>query len=194
MSTAQEAKDPMSRLAKRWKRRTLVMLDRRMQLHFLIVWLVASLAIVGTLAAFAAWALSTGRAPTDPAMRGALFRFLAVNGAIFLLFAAAMGLYGVLRMHKIAGAVFNIRRVLGQSAEGDLAARVQLRKGDDLQELALDINHLLDLRAGEMRDLSRAAEIASSLRGVIELEKNSSEDVRKLAARLTRTIEGVEEE
>jgi HAMP domain-containing protein len=46
--------------------------------------------------------------------------------------------------HRTAGAAFAIRRTVDQLRLGDRGARVRLRRGDHLQELARAVNELAE--------------------------------------------------
>jgi nitrogen fixation/metabolism regulation signal transduction histidine kinase len=45
--------------------------------------------------------------------------------------------------NRVAGPAFRIRYALKQIKEGDYSVRVQLRKGDQLQDLAEDLNQFI---------------------------------------------------
>ncbi len=173
-------------------KRSTIMVDRKMQLHFLLVWVLASLAIIAILAAFAAYFLMNQPPEVDRMVIDNTIRFLVLNAGVFVLFSVVMGVYGILHMHRVAGAIYAMRRVIARAAAGDGEALVQLREGDYLKDLAADLNGLLQQRRKELADLNRATELASTLRGVLSLEANASEDAKKLAAQVSRALEGVE--
>lgn len=50
--------------------------------------------------------------------------------------------------HKVAGPVYRFRKVLAEVADGNLDISIQLRKRDDLHDLAEDMNKVI----GELRD------------------------------------------
>lgn len=47
--------------------------------------------------------------------------------------------------HRIAGPIFNINRSLGEVARGNFSLRIRLRKTDELQDVASNINKVLDV-------------------------------------------------
>jgi hypothetical protein len=53
-------------------------------------------------------------------------------------------LVGVVEAHRTAGAAFAIRRTVDALTAGSLGARVKLRRGDHLQDLASAINRLAE--------------------------------------------------
>jgi methyl-accepting chemotaxis protein len=63
--------------------------------------------------------------------------------AILVVFAL-LAVHSVLVSHRIAGALYRFRVVFRTVAEGDLTARVTLRKGDYLVKEAAEINAMLD--------------------------------------------------
>ena len=63
-------------------------------------------------------------------------------------------LLGVVEAHRTAGAAFAIRRTVDALAAGTQGARVKLRRGDHLQDLAAAINRLaevVDAERGRVR-------------------------------------------
>jgi signal transduction histidine kinase len=63
-------------------------------------------------------------------------------------------LVGVVESHRTAGAAFAIRRTVDALTAGTRGARVRLRRGDHLQELAAAINRLAEAVDAE-RERSR---------------------------------------
>lgn len=64
---------------------------------------------------------------------------LAIPGFILLNLFLSMML-----SHRIAGPLFNIKRVVREYRSGDRGRRVRLREGDYCEDLAAEINALLD--------------------------------------------------
>ncbi len=85
---------------------------------------------------------------------GDLYKFLlslsVLNWAIVLVVAG----WALLLTHRAAGAVFHIKRVIGEVRAGNKAARVALRDKDEFQDLARSFNAMMD-------DLQRS-EVATS--------------------------------
>ena len=67
---------------------------------------------------------------------------LLLGGSAVLL--GGIVLVGVVEAHRTAGAAFAIRRTVDALAAGTLGARVRLRRGDHLQDLAQAINRLAE--------------------------------------------------
>ena len=77
---------------------------------------------------------------------------LLLGGSAVLL--GGIVLVGVVEAHRTAGAAFAIRRTIDALNAGTRGARVRLRRGDHLQELAQAINRLaetLDAERGASR-------------------------------------------
>ena len=61
-------------------------------------------------------------------------------GAVILLFGAV----SIYITHKIAGPLYRLKKSLFMITEGNLDVKVKLRKGDDLKDLAEQVNMLVD--------------------------------------------------
>lgn len=85
---------------------------------------------------------------TDPALKEAVARIdaqaLIVFLGIALLMAAALGLFGVLITHRVAGPVYVIRQYLDTIEAGRYPTIRPLRKGDDLQEFFDSFSRAVD--------------------------------------------------
>lgn len=56
-----------------------------------------------------------------------------------------LGVVSIFITHRLVGPVYRLRKALREITAGNLDTRVTLRKGDDLQELADDVNHLTEI-------------------------------------------------
>ena len=74
---------------------------------------------------------------------------LLLGGSAVLL--GGIVLVGIVEAHRTAGAAFAIRRTVDALTTGTLGARVRLRRGDHLQELAEAINRLAEALDAERR-------------------------------------------
>lgn len=69
--------------------------------------------------------------------------FLILHGTVWPTTAAIILIFSIVSIfltHKIAGPVFRLKHALTELNNGNLDARIHLRKWDDLQELATQIN------------------------------------------------------
>ena len=133
-----------------WRRRQFVV-DARYQLRsgmlvgavaiVLLVLLNASLILPQRAAsATVATAVAPGRALFGAPDRSS-FALLLMGSAVFL---GGVVVVGLLESHRTAGAAFAIRRVVDGIRDGQSQVRVQLRRGDHLQDLARSINQLAE--------------------------------------------------
>lgn len=69
-------------------------------------------------------------------------RWMGIAGITALFLASLVGVAWSLVLYstRLAGPLIHLEKVLGQIASGDLAARVQLRKSDELQEHGAHLN------------------------------------------------------
>lgn len=82
----------------------------------------------------------------DSEVRAILFRELrylvAAIGATFVVYLAAVAVLGVLFSHKIAGAIYALKRTIKEINEGKDSV-LKLRQGDEFKELADNFNQMV---------------------------------------------------
>lgn len=83
-----------------------------------------------------------------------------------LLLTPLVVLISVLLSHRIAGPLYRIQRFLKSVANGDLSAKLVLRKGDELQDLAGSINEMTDDLKNRVKKLKSLVNMSN-----LELEK-----------------------
>jgi methyl-accepting chemotaxis protein len=82
-------------------------------------------------------------------------------GAIILLF----GSLSIFITHRMVGPIYAVEKVIGRFTDGDLSARVKLRKNDDLKEFGQAMNRMLDKQETTLSVLSeRFHKVSSRLR------------------------------
>jgi len=82
-------------------------------------------------------------------------------GVIILLFGA----FSIFITHRMVGPIYAVEKVIGRITDGDLSARVKLRKNDDLKEFGQAMNHMLDKQETTLSNLSeRFRKVSSRLR------------------------------
>ena len=64
--------------------------------------------------------------------------------AASLLVTMILAVWALVLTHRAAGAVYHIKKVMGEISAGDMSRRVHLRKKDEFQELAVAFNQLMD--------------------------------------------------
>jgi nitrogen fixation/metabolism regulation signal transduction histidine kinase len=108
--------------------------------------------------------------------------------AILALLVAAMGAFGIVFTHKVAGPVFKMKRLLREVGAGKLVVREKLRKGDELQHFFETfekmVEQLRDRQGAEIARVDRILEKLSdaplSARGMKEFDDDGIEMLRQL--------------
>jgi methyl-accepting chemotaxis protein len=104
-------------------------------------------------------------------------------GVIILLFGA----FSIFITHKMAGPIYAIEKVIGRITEGDLSARVRLRKKDDLHELGQAMNRLFDKQETTLSVLNERFHRLSSL-----LREKSPGHALQSVEKITAEVETIE--
>ena len=73
-----------------------------------------------------------------------LLIFGVALAVISLLITLIFAVWALVLTHRAAGAVYHIKRVIGEIRAGDVTRRVHLRKKDEFQDLAAAFNQLMD--------------------------------------------------
>ncbi|MEH0019749.1 MAG: methyl-accepting chemotaxis protein [Desulfobacter sp.] len=60
--------------------------------------------------------------------------------------------------HKIAGPMYRFEKDINRVAKGDLRSRIRIRKGDQFQELAVSLNHMIDSLSARVSDVKHEAD------------------------------------
>lgn len=104
-----------------------------------------------------------------------------------------VSIVSIMYSHQFAGPAFNLNRVLREVAKGNLSVRVFLRKNDNLQGIASEINQSLANLQGALSGIkTRSDHIAAALRDhpskdagtqalVEEVKKLNNESLEELA-------------
>ncbi len=141
-------------------KRRQILVDRKVQRHYLIVWVVISASFtlaMATLSFVCIYFLS--RSQINPAFLQSISLIIKSNTVLTVLVTLFMGLYTVLMSHRIAGPSYRIRETVRLVLqEGNLDSRVQLRQRDYLKEVAEDVNLLLSRMQTKDQDLTEAME------------------------------------
>ncbi len=100
-----------------------------------------------------------------------------------LLILASMCLVAVITMfiiHRIAGPLFRVKRIMRQVEEGILPQRVKFREGDELQDVAAAIDQAM-CKIGEIdeRNLKIVEEASACVERVIEQLESGGTEIRK---------------
>jgi len=140
-------------------KRTVTVIDKKMQMHYLTVWLVAAMSLI--LVGFTFYYFFRHRAESaGTRIPQAYLQLLVGNGFFILFLSLLMGCYAVLHSHRVAGPAYRINQCLKRLCTDDYGFVVSLRDGDYLQDLAANMNTLiLRLRERNEKALKAREEI-----------------------------------
>ncbi|MBN8217793.1 MAG: methyl-accepting chemotaxis protein [Spirochaetes bacterium] len=104
-----------------------------------------------------------------------------VGAATLALASVAIAVWFLFYTHRIAGPLFRLKRTLAELRAGDLRVRVQLRRRDDLKDLADGLNDVIidySSRVGELqREHAAIAKLAAK-------KKPAAKDLDEIRKRL----------
>src|SRR5687768_4523619 len=72
-----------------------------------------------------------------------LFIFGIALAAASLLITLILAVWALVLTHRAAGAVYHIKKVIGEITAGDLTRRIHLRKKDEFKDLAAAFNQMM---------------------------------------------------
>ncbi|GEM_PF-2922946 len=154
----------------RQNRRRKLIVNKKTQTRMVVT--ITFLPILGLVAATLAVGFLTGKVldearqaevalPTLSPLFIALFSFILAAGVVVVIQALRYS-------HKIAGPTFRLVRSLKSIRNGDLSFRVKLRKGDELTEIAEEVNRLMDWLADHPPKGVRMIGVKDSASKVVE--------------------------
>jgi methyl-accepting chemotaxis protein len=141
--------------------------------HTLAVVLVFAIGLFGRLA------YQLDRSDLSPLERDLAAReFLVLHERVWLPLLLAVGLlilHSIFVSHRIAGPLYQFRRLLRRLSEGDLTVRARLRRKDYLCEEADLFNEVLDsLEAGVLHTREQVLEVCASVAELKDLTRPGS--------------------
>jgi methyl-accepting chemotaxis protein len=98
-------------------------------------------------------------------------------------------IYSIFITHKIVGPIFVIERTAREIADGNLSVRVNLRKGDDLHQLAECFNSMADKQEALLIQLNKEYGQLSAYIKDLERELAECDDTHKILEQLSSQIE-----
>lgn len=106
-----------------------------------------------------------------------IIKDLVIKSVIFVVVVVAViiTLIGVLFLHRLAGPVFVLEKVIKMVSEGDLSVKLQLRKNDELQFLAEEFQRMV-LILNE--SVSKQKEIVKDIKEKIEVLANQMDKIQ----------------
>ncbi|MDD2999446.1 MAG: methyl-accepting chemotaxis protein [Candidatus Riflebacteria bacterium] len=122
--------------------------------------------------------------------------FDTVNGILLrwvVVFIFAIAILSIFVSHKIAGPVFRLEETTKLIASGDLTSQIQLRHGDELQDLQEAFNQmscsLQKMVAKDREVIDKLIHTADRLRQTIDQKKFSPESLESINRDLHNVIE-----
>jgi len=85
--------------------------------------------------------------------------------------------------HKIAGPMFRFEKDIERVTRGDLKSRINIRKGDQFQEMATSLNTMIESLNNRVVDIRDTVHV---LAGKKELPKTCSEEIAQLDEKINR--------
>jgi len=136
-------------------KRRQILVDNKVQRHYLIVWVVISASFTLTMATLTFVSIYfLSRSEINPYFLQNLSLIIKSNTVLTILITLFMGLYTVLLSHRIAGPSYRIRDTVRRVLwDKQTDARIKLRDHDYLQGVAEDVNRLLSQYENKDRDL-----------------------------------------
>jgi len=113
-----------------------------------------------------------------------IYVFKAANAALMrnlLLASPFIFLLALISSHKIAGPIYRIEKDMSEIARGNLALRIKLRRGDELQDIADAINAMTEKLGNDIAlNKNSSAKILKGLGELKNLITSSSSDRTKI--------------
>ncbi|MEK7851490.1 MAG: HAMP domain-containing protein [Deltaproteobacteria bacterium] len=106
-------------------------------------------------------------------------------GLIIVMFGAL----SIFITHKLAGPVFVLERMARDITRGDLTVRTRLRKGDDLNDLAQDMNQMADNLESLLLNLDEEYRRLASYVSELETELESKNISQQAVTEIVKKIE-----
>lgn len=104
---------------------------------------------------------------------------ITVNRLVFrtvlyvcIIFAILIIVLGIFVTHRIAGPLYVFNKMFNLVSEGDLTVQVRLRKGDELQNLALSFQNMVDrLNMYIKMDKQKVEDVKNAIDTLVEMVK-----------------------
>lgn len=114
-----------------------------------------------------------------------------------LLMTPLVVIFSIFLSHKVAGPLYRIEKFLKGVANGDLSAKLRLRKGDELQDLAEAINDMTDdlkYRVKKLKGLTNMAGLElERLRRILGNELPDIKVVKSEVDELAKSIKDLDD-
>ena len=165
-------------------KRTQTVIDSKLQMHYLTVWLVSTMALI--LVGFTFYLFFRSQASdAGGAVPPAYSRLLIGNGFFILFLSLLMGCYAVLHSHRVAGPAYRLNECLKRLVVDDYTFVVSLRKGDYMTELAGNMNALIVRLRAQQENSGKGRE---ALNAVVKALGDGSVAKEELAKRIEAAL------
>ncbi len=96
--------------------------------------------------------------------------------------------------HKIAGPLYRFKKELGSVESGDLSRNFNIRKNDQLQDLAVSMNNMINKLRDNLSELKKKYSILKtswdkSIRPTISHDSKTVEDIEKTIEEISQKLE-----
>ena len=177
------------------------LLDKRFQLKYTLAVVLVSSVISAGLGYFLYQAhreSSKVASLDDPDLDGAMAAELAAEDRKVLIYLGiflgglvfCLGTIGIVATHKIAGPAYSMKRTLSVIADGKIPIVRELRKGDELKEVGIELKRMTDeLRLREETDIKNLKNL-----GVLLADVAPEEAKTQISAMISEKEQRIEED
>ena len=152
-------------------RRTTLFIARRFQIRY-ISWILAIMFVSAMISGYTVYVTTwsmLGEKLADVYPQGFLMDIISGVNFVLILRLICLSpivvLIGLVLSNRIAGPLYNINRFLRKISAGNYNSRLEIRQGDELQDLAEIVNNMV---SGLRSDEQRRDEIAAEMTGITD--------------------------
>ncbi len=132
----------------------------------------------------------------DRTPKALFLQILRAHGAYILILGVAISIVSVFLSHRIAGPLYRLEKSVEDISKGNLSFRINLRRKDEVKELANLINGMIDTLSGRIQDIRLHTDaVRKALAGLSEdlaAEGAASERIRELLEKALDSVENLE--
>ena len=120
--------------------------------------------------------------------------FIYVNIANFFFITVTLAFMGRWMIKKTAGPLNRMSWYVRNMTEGDLISRIELRKSDEFQDVASEIDIMRESLRGEYKSISNAYDDVSRLIGKLSAAGSQGEHIQEQSRNLRGCVEKLDAE
>lgn len=184
-----------------FRRRTRLFIAKKFQIRYISLIMVLMFAtglLTGYMVYVTTWTMF-GEKLAEVYPQGLLFDIVKqVNMVLLLRFiflSPIVMLIGLVLSNRIAGPLYSIKRFVKRISRGYYGYRLELRKGDELQDLSRMLNHLASRlesdRTRRINQIEYIKERLTELRDDVDSGSSSNDEIIKKIDRLSREVKGL---